>query len=151
MDDTILGNAVGDDNASEAVDSDFNQASIAADVHPEICIFQQSWEIKVDDALRYVCVDILVRLIFSILALLRLVNCVAVDSGSLNNMISEEWLKVFQAILAEQESVDAWSEFLEGPVVWREQGSAIMVGGVEFLEKASLTKAKLQCAEFSWQ
>lgn len=65
-------------------------------------------------------------------------------------MIFQQSLEILLTIAAEEEPIDLGTKLLEGKICRREDCSAKMVGSVvDSLEKTSLGKTKLECAELS--
>ena len=59
-------------------------------------------------------------------------------------MVFEECLEVLLAVLGEEESVDAGTEFLECKVGGREEGSAFVGRGLDGFEETGFLEAELQ-------
>lgn len=141
VDDAILDSAIGHTDALEAVDTDIDQAAEASNVDGEIAVLEQCRQIDVELALGDVA-DL------SVGAAARLVVGVRVERLVGDDVVLEQGLEVFLAVLAEEEGVDLRAEALEGEVGGSEDGAAEVVRGVvDHGVEAGLDEAELERAE----
>ena len=66
-----------------------------------------------------------------------------------DKVVLEQSLEVLLAVLAEEEGVDARAKLLESEVGRGEESAALVVGGVNHIEKASLAEAELEGGELA--
>lgn len=137
VNDAVLGNDIRGSDSGESVDLDPDEAAISSDVNGKRSILEQSRQVDVEQSLPGELLHGLDVLF------LGLVDGVGVESSPGYDVVLKKSLQVFGSILREQEGVDLWTELLERPVGWCKQGTARMIGGIEFVEQSSLAQAEL--------
>lgn len=152
LEDAVLGDAILHLDARKAVDLDLGEGAKAADIDGEVAVIEQGWEIKVKTGSCGCFLFLTSPLLhgeFVVLGLCVVVVCVRVEGMVEDDVVLEQCLEVLFAVFAEEESVDLGAEFLEGEVVRCEDSAADVGSGVQVVKKASLGKAKRECAEIA--
>lgn len=136
---TVLSDAILNRDTAEAVDLDRNETSVASNVDTKVAVLEQGREIDVEVSLRHALLG---------LALSGVVG-IGVQSVVGNEVVLEKSLQVLLAVLAEEESIDPRTKLRESEVRRCEEGAALVVGGVDEIEKACLPKTKLESGKLA--
>lgn len=140
VDNAILGNAVLSGHTGEAIDLDLSEGTMRSNIDAQGLVLKESRQINMEVTL---AVFLIIR---------WTVVGIRVESLIRNDVVLQESLEILLAIGAEEESVDARTELLEGPVGWREESTAgSMVGSVEGIQKTCLSKTERKSRELARQ
>jgi len=138
---TVLSNAILNADAAEAVDLDADETTVAGDVDAEAAVLEKGRQVHVEVSLRHT----LLRLVVG------LVEGVGVQGVVMDDVVLEQCLQVLLTVSGEEECVDLRAELLEGEVRGSEESAALVIGGVELIEKAGFAETKLKSRELAGQ
>lgn len=140
VNDTILGDAVGNGNTSEGVDLDLLEWSVPRNVNSKAAAVQQRREVDV---------EVGVSLGLNILVALggAVVEGVAVEGEVEYGVVLQESLEVLLAAVREEEGVDSGAKLAESIVGRSEEGATDMAILTSVVQKTSLSETEKKSGE----
>ena len=139
LDHTVPRDTILDGNATEPVDLDADETTVASDVDAETAVLEQSRKIDVEVALGNTFLGLAVSAVVG----------VRVEGVVRDKVVLEQSLQVLLAVLAEEEGIDARAKLLESEVGGSEESATLVVGGVDQIEETSLAETKLKGGELA--
>lgn len=148
VDNAVPRNAILDRDVGEAVDLDRDEAAPARDVDGQALVLEQRGEIDVEETLGDVrCTKFHAGL--GLGWLVGVVKGIRVQRLVGHDVVFQQRSEVFLAVFREQEGVDLWAEFLEGPVGGCEQCASGVGRFLDVFEETRLLEAELEGGELA--
>jgi hypothetical protein len=139
LNDAVPCDAILDRDATESINLDADEATVAGNVNAEAAVLEQGRKVNVEVSLGHT---------FLALAI-RAVKGIRVEGVVGDKVVLKQSLEVLLTVLAEEEGVDARAKLLESEVGRGEESAALVVGSVDHVEETSLAEAELEGGELA--